>query len=81
MTVGQGFVGERMMPGWLFPPACPCDIAANGGVEERLQWLSEEFDDHAFNGRPIVLPTANICIKSPTRHLSRRNFDRANEQE
>ena len=42
---------------WLFPPSCPCDPAAKGWVEERLQWLSEEFDDHAFNGRPLVLPT------------------------
>lgn len=45
------------MLGWLFPPSCPCDPAAKGWVEERLQWLSEEFDDHAFNGRPVVLPT------------------------
>jgi hypothetical protein len=42
---------------WLFPPSCPCDPAAKAWVEERLQWLSEEFDDHAFNGRPLVLPT------------------------
>ena len=45
------------MLGWLFPPSCPCDPAAKEWIEERLQWLSEEFDDHAFNGRPIVLPT------------------------
>jgi hypothetical protein len=42
---------------WLFPPSCPCDPAAKEWVEERLQWLAEEFDDHAFNGRRIVLPT------------------------
>jgi hypothetical protein len=42
---------------WLFPPSCPCDPAAKEWVEERLQWLSEEFDDHCFNGRPLVLPT------------------------
>lgn len=42
---------------WLFSPSCPCDVAAKEWVEERLQWLSEEFDDHAFNGRRIVLPT------------------------
>jgi hypothetical protein len=42
---------------WLFRPSCPCDPAAKEWVEERLQWLAEEFDDHAFNGRRIVLPT------------------------
>jgi len=42
---------------WLFPPSCPCDPAAKAWVEERLHWLSEEFEDHAFNGRRIVLPT------------------------
>jgi hypothetical protein len=45
------------MLGWLFPPSCPCDPAAKAWVEDRLRWLSEEFDDHAFNGRPLVLPT------------------------
>jgi hypothetical protein len=45
------------MLGWLFAPSCPCDPAAKAWVEERLQWLAEEFDDHAFNGRRIVLPT------------------------
>jgi len=45
------------MFGWLFAPSCPCDPAAKEWVEERLKWLSEEFDDHAFNGRPLVLPT------------------------
>jgi hypothetical protein len=48
---------EAPMLGWLFPPSCPCDPAAKAWVEERLQRLSEEFDDHAFNGRPLVLPT------------------------
>ena len=42
---------------WLFRPSCPCDAAAKGWAEERLQWLAEEFDDHAFNGRRLVLPT------------------------
>lgn len=45
---------------WLFSPSCPCDPAAKGWVEERLQWLSDEFDDHAFNGRRLVLPTAEF---------------------
>src|SRR5882762_3791170 len=48
------------MFGWLFPPSCPCDPAGKAWVEERLQWLTEEFDDHAFNGRPLVLPTAEF---------------------
>lgn len=45
---------------WLFPSSCPCDVAAKAWVEERLGWLAEEFDDHAFNGRRIVLPTADF---------------------
>lgn len=45
------------MLGWLFKPTCPCDPAAKAWVEERLQWLAEDFDDNAFNGRRIVLPT------------------------
>ncbi len=45
---------------WLFPPSCPCDPAAKEWVEERLEWLAEEFDDHAFNGRRIVLPTPDF---------------------
>jgi hypothetical protein len=48
------------MFGWLFPPSCPCDPAAKAWVEERLQWLHEEFDDHAFNGRRLVLPTPDF---------------------
>jgi hypothetical protein len=42
---------------WLFPSTCPCSPPAKEWVEYRLQWLCDEFDDHAFNGRPIVLPT------------------------
>ena len=42
---------------WLFSPSCPCDAAAKVWVEERLDWLAEEFDDSAFTGRRIVLPT------------------------
>lgn len=42
---------------WLFPPSCPCDPAAKAWVEKRLSWLNDQFDDHAFNGRRIVLPT------------------------
>lgn len=42
---------------WLFPATCPCNPPAKEWVEYRLQWLCDEFDDHAFNGRPMVLPT------------------------
>ena len=45
------------MLGWLFSPSCPCDPAAKAWVEERLEWLAGEFDDSAFSGRRIVLPT------------------------
>ena len=46
-----------LMLGWLFPPKCPCSLPAKQWLEERLQWLSEQFDDHVFNGKPLVLPT------------------------
>ncbi len=45
---------------WLFPPSCALSLPAKKWVEESLHWLCEEFDDHAFNGRPIVLPTAEF---------------------
>jgi hypothetical protein len=48
------------MLGWLFRPTCPCDPAAKAWVEERLQWLAEEFDDNAFSGRRVVLPTSEF---------------------
>jgi hypothetical protein len=47
------------MFGW-FRPECPCDPAAKAWVEQRLAWLSGEFDDSAFSGRPVVLPTADV---------------------
>ena len=40
-----------------FRAACPCDQAAKAWVEERLQWLSEQFADSAFSGLPVILPT------------------------
>jgi hypothetical protein len=45
------------MLGWLFAPSCPCEPQSKAWVEERLRWLAEEFDDNAFNGRRMVLPT------------------------
>jgi hypothetical protein len=56
----QSFFEDRPVLHWLFSPSCPCDPAAKAWVEERLQWLTEEFDDHAFNGRPIVMPTPDF---------------------
>lgn len=41
----------------LFRPSCPCDSAAKGWIEKRLRWLSEQFEDSAFSGLPVVLPT------------------------
>ncbi len=66
------------MLGWLFPPSCPCDPAAKAWVEERLQWLGEEFDDHAFNGRTLVLPTSEF-FPDPydgSKRAARRLLDR-----
>src|SRR5687768_16590567 len=42
---------------WFFPSTCPCSPPAKEWVEYRLRWLCNEFDDHVFNGRPLVLPT------------------------
>jgi hypothetical protein len=42
---------------WPFRPSCPCDPAAKAWVEKRLAWLADEFEDSAFSGRRIVLPT------------------------
>jgi|GEM_PF-5746377 len=36
---------------------CPVDAAAKKWLEERLRWLSEEFDSSAFTDKPVVLPT------------------------
>src|SRR5262245_47877360 len=45
------------MLGWLFARSCPCDPPAKAWLEERLHWLAGKFDDHAFKGGRIVLPT------------------------
>jgi len=44
----------------LFRPSCPCDSAAKAWIEERLQWLYEEFRLSAFSGDPLILPTAEF---------------------
>ena len=66
------------MLGWLFPPSCPCDTAAKAWVEERLEWLAGEFDDSAFSGRPVVLPTPEF-FPDPydgSKKAVRKMFDR-----
>jgi hypothetical protein len=42
---------------WLFRPSCPCDPSAKAWIEERLEWLHEEFPSSAFTDRQIILPT------------------------
>jgi hypothetical protein len=59
---------------WLFPPSCPCDPAAKEWVEERLEWLHDEFSDSAFTGRRIVLPTRDFF---PDRYDRSHNLARA----
>ncbi len=69
------------MLGWLFRPTCPCDPAAKAWVEERLAWLADEFDDSAFSGRRVVLPTPAF-FPDPydgSKKAARRMFDRVCE--
>jgi hypothetical protein len=47
------------MFGW-FKPSCPVDPAAKVWIEDRLQWLCEEFRDNALKGKPLILPTAEF---------------------
>jgi hypothetical protein len=44
------------MFGW-FRPTCPCDPVAKRWIEDRLKWLSRQFDLYLLLERPIVLPT------------------------
>jgi len=66
---------------WLFRPSCPCDAEAKAWVEARLDWLAGEFDDSAFTGRRIVLPTPEFfpdpydCSKKSVRILLDRVCD------
>ncbi len=43
-----------------FRATCPCDPAAKAWIEERLQWLNEEFEDSALAGRPVILPNGKF---------------------
>ncbi|MEZ6141443.1 MAG: hypothetical protein R3B84_12800 [Zavarzinella sp.] len=42
---------------WLLPSKCPCNPFQKMWVEDRLNWLCDEFDDNIFNGRTLILPT------------------------
>ncbi len=44
------------MVGW-FRATCPVDPAAKAWIEQRLTWLSKEFDQSAFTGHSLILPT------------------------
>ncbi len=48
------------MFGFFRPSSCPCDPAAKAWLEKRLRWLSEQFEDSAFSGLPVVLPTRHF---------------------
>jgi hypothetical protein len=46
---------------WLrSPPTCPCSPPAKAWVEERLEWLCQEFPVNIFTGKLLVLPTAEF---------------------
>ena len=47
------------MFGW-FDASCPVDSAAKAWVEQRLQWLYDEFPDSAFSLGRIILPTSQF---------------------
>lgn len=47
------------MFGW-FKPQCPVDDAAKRWIEERLQWLSEQFGRDVFTRRAVLLPTEDF---------------------
>ena len=40
-----------------FKASCPVDPAAKAWIEDRLQWLNEQFENSAFTDKPVVLPT------------------------
>ena len=44
------------MVGW-FQPRCPVDAAAKQWIEDRLQWLAQEFGRDTFTRRAVILPT------------------------
>lgn len=65
------------MLGWL-RASCPVDWAAKNWIEDRLQWLAEQFDSSAFTDKPVVLPTPEF-FPDPydgSRRSIRRLFER-----
>lgn len=47
------------MFGW-FSSGCPVDEAAKQWIEDRLNWLSEQFGRDVFTRRAVILPTAEF---------------------
>ncbi len=47
------------MFGW-FKPQCPVDGSAKQWIENRLQWLSEQFGRDTFTRRAVILPTTDF---------------------
>jgi len=46
---------------WLrSPPTCPCSPPAKAWVEDRLDWLCQEFPENIFAGKRLVLPSAEF---------------------
>lgn len=44
------------MFGW-FRPTCPVDLATKTWIEQRFQWLTEEFSSKKLVDREVILPT------------------------
>lgn len=47
------------MFGW-FRPSCPVEPNAKRWIEERLQWLSDQFGPNVFTRRAMILPLAEF---------------------
>lgn len=47
------------MFGW-FKPVCPVDVAAKDWIENRLEWLSDQFGRDTFTRRAVILPTKDF---------------------
>lgn len=43
-----------------FKPQCPVDRCAKQWIENRLQWLSEQFGRDTFTRRAVILPTTDF---------------------
>ncbi len=43
-----------------FKPKCPVDAEAKRWIEDRLQWLSDQFGKETFTRRALILPTCDF---------------------